>query len=143
MNEKNKFQSNVLRKLKLLAILCSLSLAMMAQTKTISGKVTSAENGESLMGVTVVVKGTATGTVTDINGKYSISIPGKDAVLVFSFIGMNKLETKPGNSSVFDVTLTSNAQLMNEVVVTGYSTQKKSDLTGAVTVVDVDRKSVV
>ena len=143
MNEKSKFQSNVLRKLKLLALFCSLSIAMMAQTKTISGKVTSSENGESLMGVTVMVKGSDKGTVTDMDGKYSISIPNKDAVLVFSFIGMNKLETKPGNSSVFDVTLTSNAQLMNEVVVTGYSTQKKSDLTGAVTVVDVnDMKKV-
>ncbi|MEI7501724.1 MAG: TonB-dependent receptor [Paludibacter sp.] len=138
MNEKSKFQSNVLRKLKLFAILCSLSIAMMAQTKTISGKVTSAENDESLIGVTVMVKGTSTATVTNVDGKYSISIPNKDAVLVFSFIGMNKLEAKPGNSSVFDVTLTSNTQLLNELVVTGYSTQKKADLTGAVTVVDVN-----
>ncbi|HET7732833.1 MAG TPA: SusC/RagA family TonB-linked outer membrane protein, partial [Paludibacter sp.] len=138
MNEKSKFQSNVLRKLKLLAIFCSLSIVMMAQTMTVSGKVTSAESGESLMGVTVIVKGSDKGTVTDMDGKYSISIPNKDAVLVFSFIGMNKLETKTGNSSVFNVALTSNTQLMSEVVVTGYSTQKKADLTGAVTVVDVN-----
>ena len=143
MNEKNKFQSNLLRKLKLFAIFCSLSIALMAQTKTISGKVTSAENGESLIGVTVMVKGTSTATVTNVEGKYSISIPNNDAVLLFSFIGMNKLETKSGKSSVLDVTLTTDSQLMNEVVVTGYSTQKKSDLTGAVTVVDVnDMKKV-
>ena len=73
-----------------------------------------------------------------MNGKYFISIPNDDAVLVFSFIGMNKMEAKPGNKSVLDVTLTSISQLMNEVVVTGYSTQKKADLTGAVTVVDVN-----
>ena len=138
MNERNKFQSNVLRKLKLLTLFCSLSIAMMAQTKTITGAVTSSENGEKLIGVTVMVKGTTTGTITDIDGKYSISVPNKDAILVFSMIGMKKEELKQGTNSVLNVTLLPDSRLMDEVVVTGYSTQKKADLTGAVTVVDVN-----
>ena len=92
MNEKSKFQRNILIKLKLLALFCSFSFAIMAQTKTISGLVTTSENGESLIGVTIMVKGTSTGTVTDISGKYSITVPNNDAILVFSMIGMKKEE---------------------------------------------------
>ena len=93
--------------------------------------------------MTVVVKGGTTGTVTNLDGKYSITIPNNDAVLVFSMVGMTNQEIKPGNSSVLNVTLTSKFQTINEVVVTGYSTQKKADLTGAVTVVDInDMKNV-
>ena len=90
MNDKSKFQNNVLRKLWSLALFCSFSFALMAQTKTISGVVSSSENGEKLIGVTVMVKGTTTGTTTDNDGKYSISVPTKDAVLVFSMNGMKK-----------------------------------------------------
>ena len=138
MNKKNKFQSNALRKLKLLAIFCSLSLAIIAQTKTISGIVTSAETGESLIGVTIVIKGTTTGTVTGLDGEYTISIPNKDAVLEFSMIGMKKVDMTPGSSTKLNVKLTVDTQLIDELVVTGYSTQKKADLTGAVTVVNVN-----
>jgi TonB-linked SusC/RagA family outer membrane protein len=138
MNEKIKFQRNMLRKLKLLAIFCSFSFALMAQTKTISGVVTSAEDKESLIGVSVMIKGTSTGTVTDINGKYTISVPNNDAILVFSMIGMKKTELKAGTNPILNVVLSSDSKIIDEVVVTGYSSQKKADLTGAVTVVDVD-----
>jgi TonB-linked SusC/RagA family outer membrane protein len=138
MNEKSKFQCGMLRKLKLLALFCSFSFAIMAQTKTISGVVTSAEDKESLIGVSVMIKGTSTGTVTDINGKYTISVPNNDAVLVFSMIGMKKTELKAGANPVLNVVLSSDSKIIDEVVVTGYSTQKKADLTGAVTVVDVN-----
>ena len=138
MNEKSKFQSNILRKMKLLALFCGFSFAIIAQTKTINGVVTTSENGETLIGVTIMVKGTSTGTVTDINGKYSISVTNNDAILVFSMIGMKKEEFKPGKSEVLNVVLSPDTRLMEEIVVTGYSTQKKADLTGAVTVVDVN-----
>ena len=138
MNEKSKFQRNILRKLKLLALFSCFSFAIMAQTKTINGVVTTSENGESLIGVTIMVKGTSTGTVTDISGKYSITVPNNDAILVFSMIGMKKEELKAGASQVLNVVLSPDTRLMEEIVVTGYSTQKKADLTGAVTVVDVN-----
>jgi len=138
MNEKSKFQHNILRKLKLLALFCAFSVAIMAQTKTISGVVTTSENGESLIGVTIMIKGTSTGTVTDLDGKYSIQIPNNDAILMFSMIGMKKVELKAGASQVLNVVLSPDTRIMDEVVVTGYSTQKKADLTGAVTVVDVN-----
>jgi len=138
MNEKSKFRGNMLRKLKLLALFCSFSVVMMAQTKTISGVVTSSEDKETLIGVAVMVKGGTTGTVTDINGRYTISVPNNDAVLVFSMIGMKKQELTAGANAVLNVVLSPNLKVIDEVVVTGYSAQKKADLTGAVTVVDVD-----
>jgi len=138
MNEKSKFQCNILRKLKLLALFCSFGFALMAQTKTISGIVTSSEDREGVIGVSIMVKGTTIGTVTDINGKYTISVPNNNAVLVFSMIGMKKEELKVGANPVLNLVLSPDSKVMDEVVVTGYSTQKKADLTGAVTVVDVN-----
>jgi len=136
MNEKSKFQCNILRKLKLLALFCSFGFALMAQTKTISGIVTSSEDREGVIGVSIMVKGTTIGTVTDINGKYTISVPNNNAVLVFSMIGMKKEELKVGANPVLNLVLSPDSKVMDEVVVTGYSTQKKADLTGAVTVVE-------
>src|ERR1035437_2521700 len=132
MNEKIKFQRNVRRKLKLLTIFCSLSVALIAQTRTITGVVTAIENGETLIGVSIMIKGTSTGTVTDVNGKYSISISNKDAILVFSMIGMKKEELNPVDNSTFNVKMSSNSQAMDEVVVVGYGTQRKAELTSAI-----------
>jgi TonB-linked SusC/RagA family outer membrane protein len=138
MNEKSKFQCDTLRKLKMLVLFCTVSFALMAQTKSISGVVKSSEDGESLIGVTVMVKGTSTGTITNIDGKYSITVPNSDAVLVFTMIGMKTQELKVGANTTLNVTLSSDAKVMDEVVVTGYSSQKKADLTGAVTIVNVN-----
>ena len=137
MNEKSKFQSSVLRKVWSLALFCSFSIALMAQQKSISGIVSSSDSKEGLIGVTVMVKGASNGTVTDIDGKYSITVPGNDAVLVFTMLGMKKEEVKVGNNSTINIKLASDSQLMEEVVVTGYTSQKKADLTGAVSVVKV------
>lgn len=137
MNVKSKLQRSVLRRLSLLALFCSFSFAMMAQTKTITGVVTSSEDGEKLVGVTVVIKGTTTGSVTNIDGKYSLPIKDNDATLVFSMVGMKSTEVKVGGKSVVNVVLASDTKLLEQVVVTGYSSQKKADLTGAVVVVDV------
>ena len=135
MNEQRKIKSNVLRKLKLLGFFCSISLALIAQNKTVTGTVISAEDNEPLIGVTVMVKGGTTGTVTNLDGKYSITLPNDNAVLVFSMVGMTKQEISPGNNLIVDVIMTSDSKILGEVVVTGYTSEKKADITGAVSVV--------
>jgi TonB-linked SusC/RagA family outer membrane protein len=106
-----------------------------AQVK-VSGTVTDADNQSTIPGVSISVKGTTLGTVTDINGKYSISVDEK-AVLLFSFIGYTRQEIPVAGQSVIDISLSTEVKLLEQVVVTGYQSQKKADLTGAVTVVDV------
>jgi TonB-linked SusC/RagA family outer membrane protein len=101
------------------------------QQKSVSGKVTDS-SGAPLPGVTVVVKGTTNGTITDSNGNYSLSnIPG-NATLQFSFVGMKMQELAVGNQTTVNVTLAEDAIGIEEVVAVGYGTQKKTNLTGAV-----------
>lgn len=104
-----------------------------AQEVNVSGVVTDA-TGETIIGASVVEKGTTNGTVTDIDGKFTLKVK-KGAQLEFSYIGYNNvtLEAKP----TMNVVLSENAKLVEEVVVTGYTTQRKADLTGAVSVVSV------
>lgn len=110
-------------------LLCSVFFSINAQTGgTISGKVTD-ETGEALIGVSVLVKGTSTGTVTDVDGSYSVS-GTQGNTLVFSYIGYNTVES-PVTGSVLNISMKPNAENLEEVVVVGYGTQKKSDLTGA------------
>lgn len=137
MKHKNIFQRIVLRKLLSIIVFFCLSLSVIAQTKTITGVVTSSDGSENLIGVNVIVKGTNKGVVTNLDGKYSISA-AKESVLVFTMIGMKTTEIPVGNNSIINVKLNEDTKLINEVVVTGYSTQKKADLTGAVTVVDIN-----
>jgi TonB-dependent starch-binding outer membrane protein SusC len=99
--------------------------------KLIKGVVTDQKSSGSLPGVTIMVKGTSVGTVSDIDGKYSIMASEKD-VLVFSFIGFTKKEVTVGNQTSIDAALSEDVMGLDEVVVTGYGVQKKSDLTGAV-----------
>lgn len=104
------------------------------QQKFISGKVTDS-SGSSLPGVSVVVKGTTTGVITDMNGKYSISKVPENATLQFSFVGLKTQEISVGNKSTINVTLDEETVGVEEVVVVGYGTQKKVNLTGSVDVV--------
>jgi TonB-linked SusC/RagA family outer membrane protein len=90
------------------------------------------DTGEPLPGVNVLVKGSVTGTVTDSKGKYSISVPDADAVLVFSFIGYVSQEITVGDRTTIDLTLSEDIQQIDEVVVVGYGTVKKANLTGSV-----------
>jgi TonB-dependent SusC/RagA subfamily outer membrane receptor len=108
-----------------------------SQEKTVTGTVT-AEGEGALPGVTIVLKGTAQGAVTNIDGNYTISVPGPNAVLVFSFIGFSLQEIPVGEQTTIDVTLESDVTSLNEVVVTGYASQKKQDLTGSVGVVKAE-----
>lgn len=89
------------------------------------------DKGQPLNGVSVSVKGSTTGTVTDANGNYSISVP-EDAVLVFSYVGFNNIEVKPAGRSTLDISLKPKERSLDEIVVVGYGTQKKRDLTGSV-----------
>ncbi len=96
----------------------------------VSGKVTD-ENGEGLPGASVVVKGTALGTTTDINGNYKLSIP-ENSQLVVSFVGYKTVELSLAGRSVIDIQMELDAEQLEEVVVVGYGTQRKKDLTGAI-----------
>ncbi len=104
--------------------------------KTVSGRVTSADAPEGLVGVNVTVKGTTSGTITDFDGSYTINVPSDEAVLVFSFIGYVSQEIKVGNQTLIDVVLAADIQALDEVVVIGYGTQTKRDLTGSVAKLD-------
>lgn len=105
----------------LLFLLISLwiSFESVGQDRTISGKVTSAEDGSALPGVNVVVKGTTNGTVTDANGTYSVSVPSSGATIVFSFIGLTTQEIEVDGRTSVDVQMASDHQQLTEVVVTG------------------------
>jgi iron complex outermembrane receptor protein len=102
-----------------------------AQGRTVTGKVTSAEDGEGLPGVNILIKGTSTGAVTDFDGNYSLSASDND-VLVFSFIGFVSQEVPVGSQSVIDVTLASDVTTLSEIVVTGYGTQEKKEVTSSI-----------
>ncbi len=104
---------------------------MIQQRKTVSGKITSS-TGESMPGVTVAVKGTSVGTISDMDGNYSVSVPEGGTTLVFSFIGMESRSIEIGNQSKIDVVLSSVSIGLEEVVAVGYGTKKKSDVTGSV-----------
>jgi len=99
---------------------------------TVSGIVTSQENGELLPGVNILVKGTTTGTVTDMDGAYTLTVQDENATLVFSFIGYATQEVPLNGRNTLDVVLVPDYAALGEVVVIGYGTQRRSDLTGAV-----------
>lgn len=121
--------------LVVLSILCSMQIAW-AQTKsTVTGTV-KASDGLTLPGVSILEKGTTNGAITDVDGKYSISVSGT-ATLVFSYVGMTAQELPVGNNSKLDVTLQYDSKNLGEVVVVGYTSSKKEDLTGAIAVVDM------
>jgi TonB-linked SusC/RagA family outer membrane protein len=102
------------------------------QERVVSGKVTSQDDGTPVPGVNVLVKGTTTGTASDSDGNYRITVPGDNAVLVFSFIGYQTIEVNVGTRSTVDTQLPTDVQQLSEVVVVGYGTQLKQDLTGNV-----------
>lgn len=100
--------------------------------KTISGQVLSVEDNTPVPGVSVVLKGSRTGTNTDVDGKFKIDVPDNSAVLVFSSVGFVSQEVPVGSKSTIDIVLVSDMKNLSEVVVVGYGTQKKSQLTGAI-----------
>lgn len=120
-------------------LLILLSLQVMAQSK-ITGTVTDAKDGSPLPGVTVLVKGVQGATQTDVNGSYSLQVanPGS-AILVFSYTGYTSQEVSAAGKTTIDVKLTAEIRNLNEVVVIGYGTARKSDLTGAVATIKAEQ----
>ena len=100
----------------------------------VTGKITS-DNGEGLPGVTVVIKGTTTGTTTDVDGNYTLTVPDDNSVLVFSSVGFTRKEVAVGKRANLSEQLVPETQALNEVQVVGYGTQKKSQVTGAISTV--------
>ncbi|MFY0607710.1 MAG: TonB-dependent receptor [Cyclobacteriaceae bacterium] len=99
---------------------------------TVQGQVVDEETGEGLPGVTVLVKGTSTGTVTDIDGNYRVSVQGDDGTLTFSFIGYVQQEVSTAGKTQINIKLALDVKALEEVVVIGYGEQKKKEITGAV-----------
>ncbi|MFZ9455420.1 MAG: SusC/RagA family TonB-linked outer membrane protein, partial [Bacteroidia bacterium] len=97
----------------------------------VSGKITS-ENRETLIGVNVLVKNTNIGTLSDIEGRFSLDVPDKQSILVFSYVGYATKELAVDGNSELNVMISESAELLNEIVVIGYGSQRKSDLTGVV-----------
>ena len=122
--------------LSLLIFGFAISIAF-AQGKTIKGKVTSAAEG-ALPGVNILVQGTLAGTISDAQGNYTIAVPGPEAVLVFSFISYTSQSITVGTQSTVNVVLAPAMSSLNEVVVVGYGTQKKREVTSSITSVKSD-----
>ena len=126
-----------MKKLILVAIAALLSLAAIAQNVQVSGVITDATDGSPLIGASVVVKGTQTGTSTDVDGRYAFQVPA-DAVLQFVYIGYYPIEIAVNGRQTIDVALTPEAESLEETIVVAYGTAKKGTFTGAASVVKQD-----
>jgi TonB-linked SusC/RagA family outer membrane protein len=123
--------------LTLIAGMLFLQLEVFAQARTIRGTVTDSGDNSTIPGATVTIKGTNTATQTNVDGEYTIQVPADNSVLVVSFVGMTSQEITVGSRSQINVALESDQATLDEVVVIGYGTTRKKDLTGAVSVVKV------
>lgn len=129
------FKRKVKCRISAILVLFLLPIGAMAQELTVHGKVSSADDNLPLPAVTVIIKGTTNGVITDHNGKYTLAkVPGS-ATLVFSFVGMKSQEVKVAGKKEINITLQPDAIGIEEVVAVGYGSVKKSDLTGSVGVV--------
>jgi TonB-linked SusC/RagA family outer membrane protein len=129
---------NLRKKSWLMLLLLFGNLAVFAQSKTVTGRVTDSSNAP-LANVSVQVKGSGSGTVTDASGNFTLSVPSNAATLIFSFTGMETQEVVVGDQTTIGVQLKPALSNLNEVVVIGYGTARKSDLTGSVATVKSDK----
>ncbi|TBH70306.1 SusC/RagA family TonB-linked outer membrane protein [Aquirufa antheringensis] len=136
---KNNFY--VSRVVFLLALMLTLSWVAFGQDRKVAGTVSDAKGG-GIPGVSVVIKGTTTGTTTDVNGAFSLNVKG-NADLVVSSVGYKTVNVSVGNRSSLAITLDDDVSQLNEVIVTGYASQRKKDITGAVTVVGAKELTAV
>ena len=123
----------------LTTMLWCFSIPILAQSITVTGTVTSSEENSSLPGVNIVVKGSTIGTITDIDGKYTIEVPGSESVLAFSSVGYTAQEEIVGQRNTINVSLETDMVALEELVVVGYGSVKKSDLTGSVASVKAEQ----
>ena len=119
-----------MKKFLLLCFSLAFVLSAMAQERVVSGKVTAAEDGTTLPGVNVVLKGTTTGTVTDVDGNFRLSVPGSGGTLVFSFIGLQTQEIAIGDRSIVDIQMGMDVQQLTEVVVTAVGIERERKALG-------------
>ncbi|HKI90597.1 MAG TPA: TonB-dependent receptor plug domain-containing protein, partial [Draconibacterium sp.] len=129
---------NYFKHMCMLLFLLSIGLSSFAQNKSVSGKVTG-KDGLPLPGVSILIKGTTQGTVTDSEGNFSLPNVPENGTLVFSFVGMKTSEVPVAGKSVLNIVLEDESIGVDEVVVVGYGTQKKSDITGTVASLNSER----
>ncbi len=120
----------------LLIALAMIVNPVLAQNQ-VSGTVTDSQSGEPLVGVTVLIKGTTDGTITDVDGRYSLNAPD-DAVLVLSFVGLASQEVSVGGRSIVDIAMDADFSELEEVVITGYTSSNKADVTSSIASVDIE-----
>ena len=125
-------RSNLFRKgMALLFVAFLFTGFLYSQGTTVTGTIVD-RSGEALPGASIVIKGTANGVISDMNGNFTIAVPDKNSVLQITFVGYESQEITVGEQTHINVTLEVDVRELNEVVVTGYGTQKKSDLTGSI-----------
>jgi len=138
LHERKRFQWFIGTALSLVLLLCVNGTAFSQGAIQVSGKVTDQTTGDALPGVNIVVKGTTQGTSSDMNGEYQLNVPSPSDTLMFSYIGYTTKAVPVNGQSEINVTLASTQISAGELVVVGYSSQKKQDVTGSVSVVNVE-----
>ena len=132
--QKNTSKHYVVRGI-MLCLVVFLCFPLFSQSQiSIKGKVTDTSS-EPLIGVSIVIEGTTIGTITDLDGNYSLSVPSDESYLVYSYVGFETIKEKVDNRRVINVSLIESAQNLSELVVVGYGIQKKETVTGSVSTV--------
>jgi TonB-linked SusC/RagA family outer membrane protein len=133
-----KFTRNSRKIIALTGALLLCLVNVFSQDRIITGTLKDAANNTPLIGATIQIKGTTLGTVTDMDGNFTLAVPAGSEILVFSYVGYHSQEVELGDRTTFEIMLAEDIQQLDEVVVIGYGTQKKTDLTGAVATVSGD-----
>lgn len=130
-----KFSISRILQLGFICIVMLSNQLVLAQSKSISGVITSSA-GETIVGATIMIKGTTNATLSSLNGSFSLSKVSENDVLVFSLIGMKTVEVKVGTQLSFNIIMEEDIKTLQDIVVVGYGTQKTKDITGAISVID-------
>ncbi len=130
-----KHSSNLIRYCALFLFLFFVSGNSMAQSISVTGKVTDAANGSPLYGVTIGITGAASGTISDIDGRFTIQVPSRETVLVFTSVGYKPQQIVVGGNTEVNVAMVQDITELEQIVVVGYGTQRKKDLTGSISLV--------
>ncbi len=125
-------KSKILQCISIACLLIGSFSQTYGQGTTISGTVSDSEDGTTLPGVTIQIKGTQNGTVTDMDGAYTLSNVSSSDVLIFSYVGYKAIEILVGSQTSINVSMEADVEILDEIIVTGYGVQKKADVTGAV-----------
>lgn len=127
-----------MKNVMMLFLALGMSLSLMAQQRSVTGTVTDSQDNSVMIGVNIMEKGTLNGTVTDIDGNFSLNVTTENPVFVFSSIGYKTVEVSVGNQTRLSVVMNEDAEMLDELVVVGYGTMRKSDLTGALSSLKAD-----